>query len=414
MYKRILVTFGIVLLTLLILLWGYLLLFGAPDSADQFFTELRLGSGPTEREDATFLIQESDRQQLALPNQLSQLTTRSVAGFIPVTSSTTTKVIYGEIGTGYIYEVDLNTGIETRLSGITFGKTVDAVLNPEASAVILTTENDLATESTLYFLGEDNNSTIDLGEADNIRFTSNDTVQYTVDVNSQLINYEYDLVLETERELWRSPITDVMVYDIGNSPYIFTKPAPELEGNVYAVRQSLTSIHSPLYVYYAKPIDQNRLIETYYNFDFGALTSRIYEINTGSSVDFPILTLPEKCALNPKNISMMWCASPVPFPENLERESIRDWHFGLNTFEDWLWTIDLEQNIATAEVDFLETVGFTIDVEDLTFDQAGENIFFINKINGALWRYQVASEPELVVEEESEAEVELSGEVEGE
>jgi len=104
-----------------------------------------------------------------------------------------------------------------------------------------------------------------------------------------------------------------------------------------------------------------------------------------------IMAIPEKCAWHPVRPASLWCGALVPQAENTYGNFIRDWYMGLINPADIL--IEVTDNFITAIIvsEMAPEAGFVIDLTLPQFNKNGTEIFFINKINDALWRYRITS-----------------------
>lgn len=390
MFKRLLIGAGLTLLLALIGFWVYLLIFGTPDAAEEIFTNLRSSDGAVERLEIVTGEDSKDADQIDLGDNLNQLTTRAVAGFQTIVSTTTSKVLYAEQGTGHVYEIDLSSGLENRLSGVTVNKTVAAYFDQTAAAVVLVSETSDRTNATLYRLEATGLKQLtSLGPAYNLNFLSSNELFYTVATGEELVGRLYDLELAVDSETWRLPLTEVDVYQTNTYTYVVTRPAPYLEGNLYRLTNGeLRPLHDAFYGFTALPLSDESILETYYDFDVGLPVSSYLNSETESRLELPILVIPEKCDGFKNNEQVVWCAAPATPVNNLSRETLSDWQKGQITIDDELWRIDFENNKVVQILDFMEETGFILDVEKLTVDSSGRNILFTNKLNNQLWHYK--------------------------
>ncbi len=397
MTRNILLTVAAVFILGLLGFWSYLLFFGSPDSTNQVFVDLGLKNPTTER---PLLITEIDKSKsdiLAMGEVLNQLTIRPVAGYV-ATSRPTDRIRYAERGTGHIYEINFTTSLETRIVGNTIGKTTNAYFSPDGILAVLISETDTGTAATMITIPEITGAapiTTDL--PDNIyevKAISSTSVNYLQTVNEESVAYRFNRLTGTAEELWRIPLTDIKVWWGGNKTYVVTKAAPYLKGAVYEVIGSseLAPITEQKFSYTALTTgNANYLIETSYNTEQGVIGSNMLNTTDKSRVNISTLAIPEKCAINPNNSNDLWCGAMAPTKENRYRDFIKDWYMGTVTSDDYLWNTNISNQKTKPAISLREKSGLIIDLIEPRFNQGGSRLFFLNKIDGTLWFYQIGS-----------------------
>lgn len=408
MKRGIFITFGILLIVLILGLWVYLLFFGTPQNANDIFADLGWG----EREEIprstdTFTPIEPDTSIDIGSAALVQLTTRPVAGsvFLEGVDDTPVAVRYIERGVGHVYEIDLKTGLEERISGKTFTAVIEANFSPSGTSVALTTETDFGTATYVEELGENGSShELPLGAQD-VAFLSDSTVHYAISEEDRTVGYAYDLTERTTTELFSIPFTDATVIWRGSDAFVYNRPAPYLEGGLYQIGETgLSRIGETAYGLSAAvdPYNDRHLLVSA-NTRSNALVSVIRD-GSGATSTLPVIALPEKCAFNPTILRSLWCAGPVDTPD---RAFQTDWYKGLRTSSDLLWEIRPDAQQATVIIDFAAVTGRVIDAIRMHASMFGTHLMFINKHDGALWLYDLtygtASEPEATIEQTKDA-----------
>lgn len=384
MFRNILIIVGSILLIALFVFWIYLLIFGTPKEVGNLVNEWKLSEYNTERPP---IYGETENQVDIAKTSLNQLTTEPVAGFISKTSSTTNTILYAERGTGHIYEIELDSGNQTRISGTTIGKAVGATFSLN-NYVVFISENNLSTKADLYEIKQDKAVLIENlpPGSNNFNFFKDDYLNYTTPNNSGgLVAKSHNLKTGEEQVLWEIPFKQANIYWELNKTYVVNLPAPYLEGNIY-ILDNLTRLHEPLYSFVAKPNKSGIIYETYYDFQTESLRSRLLD-NTGIEITtLPVIAIPEKCTSLSNN--ELWCAAPLP-DNKLSRTSLSKWYMGTISMEDFLWQIDIDNRRANLAKDFFGDLGFQIDVENMTLGSDSKSLFFTNKLNDTLWTYRI-------------------------
>lgn len=392
MIRKILITIGSVVLILLFGMWMYLLIFSSPQSAiEQWFSGVSIEPTPI-----TNTTEPNPVSQLApITTALSQLSTKSVAGFGLVqvgtsTASTTPhyRLRYAETGTGHIYEIDLEHSTETRISGVTVAKTVGAVFDPAGAAFVLTAERGNDTESILYAFGnsEPKQQATFPTDSRDFHFTNDGRLRYTDIENDHTVAYELDWQSGKTVMLWNVPLTQINVTWTDNGAIIVNKLAGRLKGGVYSIdRDILTRLVAPQPSLTAIASDDGELIwYSAYNTDAKQIVSAILDRSDNETLLSPLPAIPEKCfiTVSQKKICAVSASFLSPERGNLDR-----WYRGEITSDDRLW-VESGSDSATYEANLSELAGQTIDVTDIK--PAPDNSFyFINKTTSTLWRYRL-------------------------
>jgi len=387
MLKKILITTGITLLLLLFGIWSYLLLFSSPKNIRDAFTNLVLQQ-PTERS----IVYDTGTTTQQIPISaatLQQLTTRPIAGYIPISTASSSVVRYTERGTGHVYEINLNTGTETRILATTIVRVTNSFFSPNGQYVILESENDIYKEISLHKIEEGGVVSNELPtNSEDLLVLDSGIVYYTEITESETKAYKFDPLTESKELLWEIPLKDVKIYWTENGTFAVTDSAPNLKGSVYKILAGKIVAQTPsLYALTAKVNKPgNKILFTYYDIERRSFISKIKDLENNSTTNIPTVALSEKCDFfDTYNI---WCAASFNLSSS-DRDMVKKWYQGKLTSIDNLWQIhpDVEESLLRSVLS--EEVGFTIDVEDLSVDPIGKKIFFANKIDNTLWMYRI-------------------------
>lgn len=392
MTQRILVGLGITTITIMLLAWGYLLLFGAPGGVNEIFTDLGLREGATPIETQTDL---SSTTNLAPINtKLSQLSTKAIIGFIYIEATETStstpaksaRLRYAEKGTGHVYEIDFSNNTESRISGTTIAKAVSATFSDDGLAAVIVAEDMDNTSTSLQLFGATSNKSIPLpNNARDFDFTSDESLRYTLIEGNETVGYELDPDKEVTTSLWRIPLTDIDTKWTERGALVINKPATFLMSGVYSVENGrLSRVVAPKYGLSAvtEPTGQF-VLYSYFDTEIGALTNYILDRNNGATTTSALMAIPEKCTFIPLNF---WCASSFETSSG-NRDVLNDWYRGEFTASDALWQ-GTDDGSATYIDNLSGLAGFDIDVTNLT-TTTDNQLFFINKTNSSLWVYKI-------------------------
>lgn len=404
MKQTILITTGTIVILAACGVWVYLLIFGTPDSAQEFFTNF--GGEETVREFRPSDGNEADATLAIERTALEQLTTRPVAGFAFIESGATSSpdIIYAERGTGHVYTIDLANGTETRTLGVTYAAITDAAFAPDGSAVVLIAEDGYNTTAYLETISDgDGAEHVFPSDATNIAFVSDREVRFTRVENDRLVGYAYDRIDRTSTERFSLPFTDATVLWMPNQTLVYNTPAPHHSGGLYRIDGNmLTRIGATGYALSALA---HRNASTYAITRVDTESDRLITItrSNGDVYTQPITALPEKCAFGETDGTVLWCGAPVTITP---RTYQADWYKGLQHSEDLLWRVDTTAQEAVVLADPLQATGRHVDVYGLTVDASGTQLMFKNKIDDALWLFRIpAAQPETPTDDEDGAEV---------
>ncbi|MEX0918289.1 MAG: hypothetical protein WDZ93_04000 [Candidatus Paceibacterota bacterium] len=368
------------------LTWVYLLFWGVPESTQDVLTDLRFGNQESVvRDIVTEPVEEVQTVDIG-SKQVLQLTTRPVAGFGFI--STSTEIIhYAEQGTGHVYAIDLATGVETRLLNKTFTAVTDAVFSPDGAYVVLVAEYGTGTNAAMERVGEGDGAELVIPtDAKQFSFTENE-LRYVRTTNAGMVGYAYNWNTDTTRQLFSIPLSDVTVVWGKTRTFIYTNPAPFLKGGVYEIAQgTLVRVGNTAYGLSAvvEPESGNALVTTVEPKE-GILTTTTA---TNPPDTLPLVLLPEKCTYDAMEPNVLWCGAD--FGER-ERTFQRDWYMGMQTTNDLLWRIEPNTVTADAYVNFEYEMGRVVDVIDPATDRFGTNLAFRNKMDNTLWLYRIGS-----------------------
>ena len=382
MQRPIIITIGIVIILLVLGVWVYLLLYGTPKETNEVFSNLGFEFTPQ----SVAVVEENNLNQnkfVALSGEpLQQLTTKPVAGFTDIAIASSTYVRYVEQGTGHVYDINLETGEETIVSRTTIPKTQEATFSESGENLVITSILEQGSDSILGEIdisAEKINSLNLPPDAENITFTKDSTVEYTLKTDSGTGHYEHDL--SNQMNLLTSlPFDQTVMIKNEEETWFYNKPAMDLPGYLY--KKSGSSIISTDITGFGLTAlaANNSLAYNHYRED--KHYTNIFSLTDSETSSGPITMLPEKCSSLTKNNTAV-CAAPATRQFNIE-----DWYKGEEILNDMIWSINLTFAGATVIEDFAET-GRSIDVNKLQTSKNGDFILFRNKIDGTLWRYEI-------------------------
>jgi hypothetical protein len=389
MKRPIIITSAVVITIVLVVVWLYLLLFGAPESGDEVFANLQFQEQTAPRPDqpAETVANNQEATVDTDSGNVNQLTTRPVAGFVFLDDSNDIAVRYVEKGTGHIYDVNLATGQETRRYSTTVGQTVAAIFAPTGNHVALATSEagewrwqqaSLGTSTTLRFVA------LPAG-AENVAISEQGDVRYTRTTDSTT-GYLREAATGQTGALFTVPLRDLTVLWGDSDTYVYNRPAPYLRGGLYQVDtdrlQAVTNFNFGLTAF----LTGNLVLTSWFDTTTNHYRSFALNTTTANETSFATTIIPEKCTGNQPGTStpQLWCAAPW---ENDGRIYVRNWYQGVSEGDDALWEVDPISGTSRLAIYFTDTLGYGLDVTNLATNADGTTLGFINRHNDTLWVY---------------------------
>jgi len=385
MNRPIIITTGILILLIVLGVWIYILFFGTPTSSQEVFTNLGFQLGTQ----GTTITPPSDStpiENLVDTNTgtLRQLTTREVAGYVSTTTANAEIIRYVEKGTGHIFDINLQTGVETILSNTTLPKIAVAIWNKTADAVALITYDNYYQNVTVGVLKNGLLETTALEtNAKNIAFDAQGNVLYTVISNGSTIGYSQNLTTGTRTAVFSAPLIDVVVdwKQTLHPTYVTTSYSEALAGYTYEPTNtgSLQSVLGPFTGLQTEFINTVMLLSSLEN---NTYRSRLLGVND-NTLELPFLALREKCTFfTIDENTLLTCAAPIDKPTS---GSAEEWYRGAYAFSDMFWLVNSKTGITQLLSDPLTEVGRTLDAIDVQMSEEARGIGFINKTDNTLW-----------------------------
>ncbi len=393
----------IIILVVLILLlggvWVYLLLNGAPksitDLRDNIFGKATtIAVAPSQTPPVETVVPD-DNAPRTVPTkaQLVKLTDRVTAGATFASTSAGVVVRYVVKGTGHVYEINLESGKETRISGRVLPQVVEAHWSPLGTRAILITDAGGLRGDTFLATLQVNNSgemlfdTEKIGAVENTAFTSaGDQLLYTQkNASGGTTGFSRSLRTGAIAELFSVPfgestmLWDTWVAGTSTLHYIYTKPALGFMGYLYALEKTGLRKTDSGKGFSALRINHDILIVN--RNSGGTPHSLLIDTNQGVAKLLPsIQTLSEKCGGVGDTV---WCGTAQ---DAISESFPIDWYQGVVTFADSLYRIDRRTGDAKFVLDPETVSRERIDITDISVSPQGP-ILFKNKKDDSLWLF---------------------------
>ncbi len=391
MKKILFIGIAVLILLLALAIWGYLFLFGTPKTSNDVFANLGFSvtTTPTTVTDTLNIATTTETTQVDTTGvALKQLTVRPIAGFTTYQQSGSTTVRYMERGTGYIFDIDLATGAETRVSNTTNNRIVFATFSTDGNYVAFQSENGYVRDTYIAHLefnqGGDGLEVNSLPpQADNMAFVGTSTLFYTL-TDQNTIGYLYDYTTNSQKEVFTVPFLSVRAEVVNGTYYISNRHAPELLGTIYETDGvNFTSLLPQTFGFEGGMTPYWLL---YSNTNNNKYQSYAVLQSNKNTYTLAVPYIPSKCAVSRTTFYRMWCGAPI---SQISETYLKEWYQGTTRSQDGLWQVDISNESAGFLADPQSLVGRELDVTALQTNYTEDGLFFINKNDDTLWYYDL-------------------------
>ena len=401
--KKKLIIALVVLIVLLLGVWVYLLLNGAPASVTEFRENIfgkpaavipvstpTQGEVPLEDGEGS-----ATSRTLPIKSTLVKLTDRPVAGATFATTSEGAVVRYAVKGTGHVYDVSLTTGTENRISNRVIPQTVEVAWSPVGTRAVFTTDvggkkgDTFLTTLTTTDAGALWLDSEKIGSLANAAFSqAGDELFYTETIeNGYTRAFARNVRSGTIQTLFTVPFGEnTVLWDLWKTAstsvhYVYTKPASGFNGYLYSIAgNALSKVDS------AKNLSALRTDSAVViiNKDSGGGPySLLLNTRSGRGDFLSIQTLKEKCG---GYDTVVWCGTSV----NAQDENFPiAWYQGTLSYADSLYKLDTRTGQSALVLDPETLAREQIDITNLTVSPEGP-VIFKNKKDDSLWLFNPA------------------------
>ena len=397
MKRTLLIIGGVGIICILAGVWAYFLFFGTPNPDGGVFANFNLGN--TDDPSVIIPIEPEPTQpvvDVTSPERLRQLTTQPVAGFAEVqaTADSAPEARYIEAGTGHIYSIDLETGVETRISATTIPLTNAGALTPNGQYALLQSGSGIGSEHVIGIISTTSDELRNFAIPGNITSfaaTDDNTFMYATPAGNGLIARAYDPNTNTVEDLFQVPFRDATIA-WGSSEagphYVYPHPTSRLEGYVYsytdgvAARErasgyGLSAVGSSAGYIYSEVQD-------------GEYNTHATNKLTSQTNATPLTIIPEKCVFAQIDATVAVCGITLA---EFSYQMPDPWYKGEVRMNDDLWEYSIEGQSASLLVSPENATGRQLDIVRPQFGSNGANLYFQNKIDQTLWIYEYNKAP---------------------
>ncbi len=313
-----------------------------------------------------------------------------------------------ERGIGNIFETDMSSLVENRISNITRLKIYEAIWGNSGKNVVIRYLDDKDGQTIRSFditllgdkpesiFGDESTSTPQKKETkgeflpENIKEMAlsqqNDKqIFYLFNLNNSAIGTVYDFDTGKKKQVFQSPFTEWLPqWPSKNIITLTTKPSEKIPGFMYFLNLKTGGLHRVLsningLTTLTSPDAQQILYSTSGE---GWVSLNIYDVKSHSSEVLPLSTLPEKCVWSNTNKDLIYCA----VPNNPQSGSYPDkWYQGRVSFSDDIWSINLKTYATEQVLSPTEVANKEFDIIKPRISKNDNFLFFINKKDLSLW-----------------------------
>ncbi|MES2953260.1 MAG: hypothetical protein V4674_01745 [Patescibacteria group bacterium] len=203
---------------------------------------------------------------------------------------------------------------------------------------------------------------------------------------SGVVGQIFDMVSKKSVPLFSSPLTEWNIsWTSPGTILLGTKASSGVEGAIIALdvktgAQTELLGELPGIVGLLSPSGKELL---YSQSSGNSLSTAMLDVGK-SSRPYPITTFPEKCRWTQSNA--LFCAVPTSLPTTALPDA---WYKGLFHTNDELWRFSEDGDPELVLAPEREGIRELLDITKLTIDTTGSYLYFINKLDGALWSVEV-------------------------
>lgn len=327
-----------------------------------------------------------------IEERLRKLSSEPVSGAGTLDVKAGTVVRYIEKATGHIFEVELFSPRQGRISNTTIPKAYDAIWGNNNNSLIARYLRDDDETVDTFSLTVKETSTTTENTISGIAFPGNITdvsvfgssVFYIEQGSSFSNGFISNFSGGNKKLIWNSPIRELISqYVNGSTVALTTKPEENTDGFMYFVNttngtnrkilgniKGLSTLVSP---------DATKVI--YINQESG-LSLNYYDLTKKTYEQITPETFPEKCVWGSKIKTIIYCAVPK---DSIQSGGLTMWYKGLSQHSDDMWKYDLLNKTSQIIVNLSSESGETIDVIKPILSENEQYLVFINKRDNSLW-----------------------------
>lgn len=327
-----------------------------------------------------------------LEKRLRKLSAEPVSGAGTLDVKAGTVVRYIEKATGHIYEVELFSPRQGRISNTTIPKAYDAIWGNNNNSLIARYLRDDDYTVDTFSLTVKETSTSTENTISGIAFPGNisdvsvfGSSVFYIEQNTSFTNgYISNFSGGNKKLIWNSPIKELnSQYVNSRTVALTTKPYEGSSGLLFFVDTSNGSSRKILGNIYGFSTYVNPTATDVLYSEVGEnLQMKIYNIKNKTSEELTPSTFPEKCVWSKKDNNIFYCFVPK---QSIENNYLTEWYRGNIQFDDDLWKYDIKNKSSTVVSSISIESGELMDAIKPILSENEQFLVFINKRDNSLW-----------------------------
>lgn len=329
----------------------------------------------------------------AFTQKLRELSKEPVAGAGVLDVKAGTVVRYIEKATGHIYEVELFSPRQERISNTTIPLVADGIWGNGNNSLITRYigEDDVRIDTYSMTIKNISTSTtasplvgtqFPSGISDVSAYGSN--VFYLVQNDSFSQGFVSAFDGSKKKLIWSSEIKELTSQFVNDRTVaLYTNPYPNIPGYLYLIDTVTGSMRKVIGEVSGLTALVNSQVTSVLILSQDS-NARLfdYDIKSKKSVELSPKTFPEKCVWSKKDAAVAYCAVPRL---SLDGGTLTLWYQGRISFTDDIWKYNLKDNTSSIVGNLSGDSGMQIDVIKPQLSASEQYLVFVNKIDNSLW-----------------------------
>lgn len=396
--KNIYILTGVLILILLALV-GYYLIYSIPsgtgDRPSIFRNFFPLGGSENISTSTTtpqIEVPEEPERPIDYIKKLRKISSEPVAGSGTEDVKAGTVVRYIEKATGHIYEVELFSPRQGRISNTTIPQVYDAVWGNKNNSLIaryLKEDNKKVDTYTLNLKGVSTSTENTIYgvsfpvQIDDVSVFG-DTVFYLQKNTDGSYGYTSKFDGSNKKQIWNSAINELISQFVNAKNVVLTtKPDAISPGFLYLIDTTNGNVKKILGNIFGLSTlvsaDANQVL--YLN-QGGTPQLYTFNIKTKTTENITPVAFPEKCVWSKKDTNIVYCAVSK---EPIDNNSLTMWYKGQIALNDDIWKYNFKDKTSDMLLSLDNESGELIDVIKPILTENEQYLVFINKRDNSLW-----------------------------
>lgn len=331
-------------------------------------------------------------EQTNYTQKLRKISAEQVAGAGILDTKAGTVVRHIERATGHIYETELFSPNQNRISNTTIPTAYDAIWgNKNNSLLVRYLKDDNQTVDTYGLMIKDvststENSVSAIKFPENIKDVSSfGTSVFTLETNtSSSIGHVSNFDGSKKIQIWNSPIKEVLSqYINAKTVALTTKPHQNFEGFLFFVDTGNGQVKKIMgNIFGLSTLTNDVATQVLFLDQESTPKLLVFDIKNNTSVLLTPTTFPEKCVWSKKDKNIVFCAVPQEYINN---NSLTLWYQGSTSFADNIWRFDIKSNTSNLVGELFNESNEQLDVIKPILSDNEQYFVFINKTDNSLW-----------------------------